>query len=209
MELAYQIGAGTAKWCSAGLRSGWSGIPAPAGAGNFSLHHRVQIDSGAHPASYPMGTGALFLGVKRPGREADHLPPSSAEVKQCVKIYLHSSNTPSLRGAQFKQGQRYLYLYTYVSKVTIYHSFYKMNFKDKLCLRTGFNSNNKFLTCIQEVFGSNLILGTRYFSSYSWYSSVTLGKGEGSTLKYVTTASPHVISKSQCITISTSFHSTL
>jgi len=27
-----------------------------------------------------MGTGALYLGVKRPGREADHSPPSSAEV---------------------------------------------------------------------------------------------------------------------------------
>jgi len=25
--------------------------------------------------------GALFLGVKRPGHEADHSPPSSAEVK--------------------------------------------------------------------------------------------------------------------------------
>jgi hypothetical protein len=28
--------------------------------------------------------GALSLGVKRPGREADHLPPSSAEVKECI-----------------------------------------------------------------------------------------------------------------------------
>jgi hypothetical protein len=27
-----------------------------AGAGNFSLHHRVQNGSGAHPASYPVGT---------------------------------------------------------------------------------------------------------------------------------------------------------
>jgi hypothetical protein len=26
--------------------------------------------------------GALSLGVKRPGREADHSPPSSAEVKE-------------------------------------------------------------------------------------------------------------------------------
>jgi len=26
------------------------------GAGNFSLHHRSQIGSGAHPASYPMDT---------------------------------------------------------------------------------------------------------------------------------------------------------
>jgi hypothetical protein len=45
----------------------------PAGAGNFSLRHRVQNGSRAHPASYPMGTGAVSLGVKRPGREADHL----------------------------------------------------------------------------------------------------------------------------------------
>jgi hypothetical protein len=34
--------------------------------------------------------GALSLGVKRPGCEADHFPPSSAEVKECVELYLHS-----------------------------------------------------------------------------------------------------------------------
>jgi hypothetical protein len=34
--------------------------------------------------------GALSLEVKRPGREADHSPPSSAEVKECVDLYLHS-----------------------------------------------------------------------------------------------------------------------
>jgi hypothetical protein len=34
--------------------------------------------------------GALSLGVKRPGREADHSPPSRAEVKECVELYLHS-----------------------------------------------------------------------------------------------------------------------
>jgi hypothetical protein len=34
------------------------------------------------PVSYPMGTGGSLLpGVKRQGREADHTPPSSAEVK--------------------------------------------------------------------------------------------------------------------------------
>jgi hypothetical protein len=53
-----------------------------AGAGNFSLHHRLQNSSGAHPASYPMGTRNSFPGVKRPGRESDHSPPSSAEVKE-------------------------------------------------------------------------------------------------------------------------------
>jgi hypothetical protein len=36
----------------------------PEGAGNFSLHHRVQNGSGAHPASYPMGTRCSFPGGK-------------------------------------------------------------------------------------------------------------------------------------------------
>jgi hypothetical protein len=47
--------------------------------------------------------GALSLVVKRPGREAGHLPPSSAEIKDCVELYFHSPNTISWRGAQFKK----------------------------------------------------------------------------------------------------------
>jgi hypothetical protein len=39
----------------------------PAGAGNFSLHHRVQNGSGAHPTSYPMGTKGSFPGGKVAG----------------------------------------------------------------------------------------------------------------------------------------------
>jgi hypothetical protein len=34
------------------------------GAGNFSLHHRVKNGSGAHPASYTMGTRGSFPGGK-------------------------------------------------------------------------------------------------------------------------------------------------
>jgi hypothetical protein len=34
--------------------------------------------------------GILFLGLKRPGREIDHSPPSSAEDKEYVELYLHS-----------------------------------------------------------------------------------------------------------------------
>jgi hypothetical protein len=37
-----------------------------------------------------MGNRDSFLGVKRPGHEADHSPLSSAEVKECVDLYLHS-----------------------------------------------------------------------------------------------------------------------
>jgi len=41
----------------------------------------VQTGSGAHPASYTMGTGA-FLGVKRPGRGVDHPPHIAPWLKE-------------------------------------------------------------------------------------------------------------------------------
>jgi hypothetical protein len=50
-----------------GLDDRGSRIRFPAGAGNFSLHHRVQNGSGAHPASYPMGTRGPFPGGKAAG----------------------------------------------------------------------------------------------------------------------------------------------
>jgi hypothetical protein len=48
----------------------------------FSLLHVVQTGCGVHPISYPMGTEGSFPGVKRPGREVNHSPPTSAEVKK-------------------------------------------------------------------------------------------------------------------------------
>jgi hypothetical protein len=77
-----------------GLDDGGSRVRFLAGAGNFSPHYGVQNSSGAHPASYPMGTRDSFPGVKRPGNEADHSLPSSAEVKEYVKLYLHSPIRP-------------------------------------------------------------------------------------------------------------------
>jgi hypothetical protein len=50
-----------------GLDDGGSRVRFPAGAGDFSLHHRVQNGSGAHPASYPMGTRGSFPGGKAAG----------------------------------------------------------------------------------------------------------------------------------------------
>jgi hypothetical protein len=35
-----------------------------------------------HPTYYTMGTGGSVPGLKRPGGEADHSPPTSAEVKK-------------------------------------------------------------------------------------------------------------------------------
>jgi hypothetical protein len=58
-----------------GLNDRSSRVRFPAGAGNFSLHHLVQNGTGAHTASYPMGTRGCS-----PGGKADHSSPSSAEV---------------------------------------------------------------------------------------------------------------------------------
>jgi hypothetical protein len=47
-----------------------------------------------------MGTGGPFPGGKaRPGRDADHSPPSSAEVKNEEELYLPPPQTPLWRVA--------------------------------------------------------------------------------------------------------------
>jgi hypothetical protein len=50
-----------------GLDDRGSRVRFPAGTGNFSLHHRVQNGSGAHPASYPMGARGSFPESKAAG----------------------------------------------------------------------------------------------------------------------------------------------
>jgi hypothetical protein len=54
----------------------------PSETEDFSSSLCVQTGSGAHSASCPMDSGGPFPGGKKqPGRDADHSPPSSAEVK--------------------------------------------------------------------------------------------------------------------------------
>jgi hypothetical protein len=58
------------------------GVRSPAGAKDFFHTLCVQTGSGAHSASCTMGTGGPLSGGKaRPGRDADHSPPSSAKVE--------------------------------------------------------------------------------------------------------------------------------
>ena len=86
-----------------------SGDRIPVGVGSrFSTP--VQTGSGAHPASYTMGTGS-FPGVKRPGRGIDHPPPSSAEVKERVELYLYS---PYRSSWPVTGGTLLIYLITYL-----------------------------------------------------------------------------------------------
>jgi hypothetical protein len=68
----------------------------------FTIASRKTLVSTQPPIQWV--PGALFLGIKRLGREADHSPASSAEVKECVEIYLHSHNTPSWH-VQLKKAQ--------------------------------------------------------------------------------------------------------
>jgi hypothetical protein len=73
-------------WLRAGRPRGRSSSP---GSGKNFLH--VQTGSGAHPASCLVGTGSSSPGLKRPGREANCSPPTSAEVK---KLWIYTSDPP-------------------------------------------------------------------------------------------------------------------
>jgi hypothetical protein len=78
-------------------------------AGNFSPHHRVQTDSGAHPASYQMGAGGSFPGSKEAGAWSWPLTSILCRDQECVELYLHSPNTPSWRDAQLKQRDNFAF----------------------------------------------------------------------------------------------------
>jgi len=66
------------------------------GPGNFSLRHRVQTVSGAHPASYPINTKGSFPGGKTTGAWSWSFTFFSFRGKECVALYLHP-NTSSQR----------------------------------------------------------------------------------------------------------------
>jgi len=72
---------------------GWSGFESRPRL--WTLHFYTLSRPVLGPTQPPMQwiPGSLSSGVKRPRHEADHPPPSSAEVKESVELYLHSSNT--------------------------------------------------------------------------------------------------------------------
>jgi hypothetical protein len=47
----------------------------------------VETGPGTYSAPYTVGTGS-FSGVRRPGHGVDHLPTSTAKVKEGVELYL-------------------------------------------------------------------------------------------------------------------------
>jgi hypothetical protein len=89
------VGAGEAQsvYC---LTTDWTtGVRSPTEAENFSSSLCVQTGSGAHPASCTLGNGGPFPeGKALPGRDFDHSPPSSAEVKNEWELAIPSLATP-------------------------------------------------------------------------------------------------------------------
>jgi hypothetical protein len=69
----------------------------------FTTAYRPALGPTQLPIQY--GLGAVSVGMKRPGRDADRSPPSSAEVIQCVELYLQPT-TLSWNGAQLKTKHR-------------------------------------------------------------------------------------------------------
>jgi hypothetical protein len=62
---------------------------------DLSLLHNAQTDSVVLPAFHPLSTGVLSSGVIGPWREADYLPPCSAEVKDVCSYTSVSETVPS------------------------------------------------------------------------------------------------------------------
>jgi hypothetical protein len=52
---------------------------------------------------------ALSLGVKWLQCEADHSPPPTDEVKECMELYFHSPDMPPWCGAQLKNRDNFTF----------------------------------------------------------------------------------------------------
>jgi hypothetical protein len=98
--------------CSNRMES-WSGVRFPVGTGPAS---RPALEPTQLPIQWVLGT--ISLGVKWPGREADHSPPSSAEDKEWVELYLHSPNTASWRCGQLKHRDNFTFYVTLLCVTT-------------------------------------------------------------------------------------------
>jgi hypothetical protein len=109
---------GPAGRYSDGLRPGRPGFISWKWQG-VSLLYNVQIACRTHPASFPMGTGGFsFPGVKRPGSEAEHSPPSFADVKN-GQVILPLSSMSSWHMNSFTLCT-YIYIYTYIVYIHVH-----------------------------------------------------------------------------------------
>jgi hypothetical protein len=108
----------------------------------------------------------LSLGIKRPWREADYSPPSSAEVKEWVELFFHS------RGAQ---GQLYLLPFIRSLKLTKPCTTISSTVDFVWVWILGMRCNDNIQVCVNEdliLFTFKQFMKFWYFFSYvSWIGS--------------------------------------
>jgi hypothetical protein len=85
----FRKGSRDSDWLRAGRQRGRSSSPGRVKNFLFSTSSRPVPGSTQPPIQWV--PGALSPGVKRPGREADHSPPTTAEVKN---TWIHISTSP-------------------------------------------------------------------------------------------------------------------
>jgi hypothetical protein len=111
-----------------GLDDRGSGIRFSAGAGKFSLHHRVHNGSGVHPASYPTGNGGSFPGGKAAGAWSWPLVPRSMRgaippLPQYVfMVWCLVKHRVNFTFYLFTQGMRNQYASYFIAECQIVHS---------------------------------------------------------------------------------------
>jgi hypothetical protein len=81
VDLRGRNGTGIAQWLALGYRLDDQGFESRQGMGIFLFTTASRPALGPTQLFIEWVPGALSLGVKWPGREADHSRPSSAEVK--------------------------------------------------------------------------------------------------------------------------------
>jgi hypothetical protein len=82
----WSLGSSVTTVSNYGLDDRAIGVRSPAGAKDFSSNLCVQTGSGAHPASCTKGTG----------RDTDHSPPSSADIRNEWELYLLSPSSATM-----------------------------------------------------------------------------------------------------------------
>jgi hypothetical protein len=76
------------------LQVGRSGVQIPVWAGDLSFFPKCPDWPWDPPSQVFGGYRGSFTGVKQPEHEVDHLPPSSAEVQERVKLYHYYPHMP-------------------------------------------------------------------------------------------------------------------
>jgi hypothetical protein len=96
------------KYCSVGIATSYGlynrgvGVRVPVWSKKLSSpDRRHRLRSTQPPIQWV--PGAIFTGIKRPGREVDHSPPSSAEVK---KMWIYTSTPIRLHGVVLNLKRR-------------------------------------------------------------------------------------------------------